>query len=256
MKQQIIIVSGANNGIGLALTEMLVSYGHKVAAIDLTGENLTALVQSRPDLCSYYACDVTDPRAVQTSIEAVVTAWGRIDILVNNACLAVFASFEQKSLDETRREFEVNYFGYINIIQAALPVMKVQGNGFIHNVSSGVGLTGFAGLYGCASTKGAIEALTRTLAIEFRPYGIIVNLIHPPLTRTKSASPLGVPEKMMADPKIVGQKLARKIGQRSFSITPDFSTVLGLFANRHIPDFMGNLLVKMTERAHRAIIDL
>jgi NAD(P)-dependent dehydrogenase (short-subunit alcohol dehydrogenase family) len=247
--KKIIVVTGANNGIGLALTEALVSDGHKVAAIDLAGENLTRLTQTNPDLCRFYVCDVTDPNIVHDTVHSILNAWRGVDVLINNACLAIFARFEQKAMNETRREFEVNYFGYLNMIREILPTMKAQGGGVIHNVSSGVGITGFPGIYGYASTKGAIEALTRTLAIEFKPYGISVNLIHPPLTRTMSASPLGVPEQMMTNPKIVGQKLARKIGGSKPTITPDLSTALGLLANRHFPDFMGNLLTKMTERA-------
>lgn len=125
-----------------------------------------------------------------------------------NPTVAVFAGFEQKTLEETHLEFKVNYFGCLNMIHAVLPVMKSQRNCVIHNFSSGVGLTGFPGIYDYASTKGAIEALTRTLAIEFKPYGITVNLIHPPLTKTKSAAPLGVPQQMMVDPTIVGEQLA------------------------------------------------
>jgi NAD(P)-dependent dehydrogenase (short-subunit alcohol dehydrogenase family) len=245
-----VVVSGANTGIGLALTEALISMGNRVAAIDLTGDNLAACIRTYPHSCVYFSCDVTDLDTVQITIDTVRKTWGTIDILINNACLAIFAGFETKKIIDTRREFEVNYFGYLNMIQAVLPIMKAQGYGVIHNVSSGVGITGFPGIYGYASTKGAIEALTRTLAIELSPYGITVNMIHPPLTRTKSAAPLGIPEQMMADPQIVGKKLASKIGSRKPLITPDFATTLGLFANRHFPDFMGRFLAKMTERAN------
>lgn len=109
---------------------------------------------------------------------------------MNNACLAVFSPFEEKSLIDTRRAFEVNILGCVNMIKAVLPTMKPQGGGIIHNVSSTVGISGFAGIYGYASTKGAVDALTRTLALELEPYGIVVNLVYPPLTRTRSSSPL------------------------------------------------------------------
>jgi len=251
MNQAIIVLTGANNGIGLELTKALVSMGHRVAALDLSGENLSDLIQTHPQCCQFYVCDITDSLAVDQTIKSVVQDWGGIDILVNNACLAIFSNFEEKDIGDTRREFDVNYFGYLYMIKAVLPVMKTQGKGVIHNFSSGVGITGFPGIYGYASTKGAIEALTRTLAIEFKPFGITVSLVHPPLTRTKSASPLGIPPQMMADPEMVGQKLARKIGSRKALITPDSSTALGLFANRHFPEFMGSLLSKMTECAHQ-----
>ena len=84
---------------------------------------------------------------------------------------------EQKSFEQPRQEFEVNYFGYLRMITAVLLHMKSRRTGIIHNMSSGVGITGFPGIYGYASTKGAIEPLTRTLALEFARYGIQVTLM-------------------------------------------------------------------------------
>lgn len=231
---RVVIVTGANNGIGLGLAKALAAAGDKVAGFDLSGDNLTGL--------TYIRCDVTDPVQVGASIAQVVSQWGRIDILVNNACLAIFSPFEEKPLADTRREFEVNYFGYINMICAVLPIMKTQHGGVIHNFSSTVGISGFPGIYGYSSTKGAIEALCRTLAIEFALYGITVNIVHPPLTRTKSSAPLGIPPRFMADPAEVGRKLASKIGSTKAVVTPGFSESLGVFVTKLMPGTMGKFL--------------
>jgi len=88
-------------------------------------------------------------------------------------------------------------------------------------MSSGVSITGFPGIYGYASTKGAIEALTKTSSLELDRYNICVNIVHPPLTNTKSA-PLGIPTQAMADPTDVGRKLAKKILSTKPVIIPDF----------------------------------
>jgi NADP-dependent 3-hydroxy acid dehydrogenase YdfG len=72
---------------------------------------------------------VTDEVQVNAAVEAVVQRWGRIDVLVNNACLAIFKPFGERTLEETRREFEVNYFGYLRTIASVLPHMKAQGGG-------------------------------------------------------------------------------------------------------------------------------
>jgi NAD(P)-dependent dehydrogenase (short-subunit alcohol dehydrogenase family) len=127
--------------------------------------------------------------------------------------------------------------------------MKARRKGIIHNVSSSVGVTGFPGLSGYASSKGAIEALTRTLALEFEPHGIKVNIVHPPLTNTKSAAPMGVPANVMEDPAKVGRKLARKIQSTKSIITPDFKTAIALLVSRHFPEAMGRLMAKMAQRA-------
>lgn len=234
MLADVVIVTGANRGIGLGLAEALSDRGYNVACLDLTGENLNGLW--------YLECDVTDPRQVEVAVKAVVNRWGRIDVLVNNACLAVFGPFEERDPGETRREFEVNYFGYVNMIRAVLPFMKAEGHGLIHNLSSTVGFTGFAGLCGYASTKGAVEALSRTLALEFAPYGIVVNVVHPPLTQTRSAAPLGVPPQFMAEPASVGRKLAKRIGSRKAVVTPGPIETIGVFVARLAPGIMGRFM--------------
>jgi NAD(P)-dependent dehydrogenase (short-subunit alcohol dehydrogenase family) len=245
----VIIITCADNGIGFCLTKELLADHYQVVGIDLTESNFSEVRSEYPTALSIHRCDVSDEMQVRETIEQIIEKKNRIDILVNNACLALFGPFEEKQLADTRREFEVNYFGYLNMIMAVYLHMKRRLQGVIHNVSSGVGVIGFPGIYGYASTKGAIEALTRSLAIEFAPYGITVNLIHPPLTNTKSAAPLGIPVQAMDDPANVGRRLAKKIGSQKPIITPNIQTSLGLFFIRHFPEAMGRLLVSMTQRA-------
>ena len=244
---RVIVITGANNGIGLAMTRSLLEVGDCVAVLDLETNNLD---QTHPNLLSF-RCDVTQPQQIQASIDDVVSKWGRVDVLINNACLALFIPFEQSSVDDIRREFEVNYFGYLNMIRAVLPVMKKQGYGVIHNFSSGVGFTGIPNMTGYTSTKGAIESLTRTLALEYASQGIVFNVMHPPLTRTKSASGLGVPPEMMATPEIVGRKLAKHVGKTAPVLTPDFSNRFPLWISYHFRVPMGKLLATMTERVKK-----
>lgn len=240
-----IIISGANNGIGLALTHALLQMGDHVAALDLSLENLT---QSNPDLLMFI-CDVTDPQRVQRVVEEVVQQWGTVDILVNNACLALFMRFEERTIEDIRREFEVNYYGYLNLIQAVLPVMKKQGHGVVHNFSSGVGFTGMPGMVGYTSTKGAIEAMTRTLALEYARQGIVFNVMHPPLTRTKSAAGFGVPPEMMADPEVVGRDMAKLVGKTRPVLASGFINRTQLWMSYHLRVLMGRMMSRMAERA-------
>jgi NAD(P)-dependent dehydrogenase (short-subunit alcohol dehydrogenase family) len=240
-----IIITGANNGIGLALTQSLLEMGDRVATLNLEIDNL---FPTHPSLLPI-RCDVTHPQRIQAVVDEVVAKWGGIDILINNACLALFKPFVEREQDDIRREFEVNYFGYLNMIRAVLPIMRKQKHGVIHNMSSGVGFTGMPRMTGYTSTKGAIESLTRTLALELLEEGITVNVMHPPLTRTKSASGFGVPVEMMADPLKVGSGLAKRVGSTKPYITSDFTTALGLFGNRHFPVAMGKFLSSMAKKA-------
>ena len=248
---RVILITGANNGIGLELTRSLLGFGDRVAALDLAINNVTTL-SPRSNLLPII-CDVTDSQRVEEAVAQVVGTWDSLDILVNNACLALFKLFIDRTPDELRSEFEVNYFGYLNLIRAVLPVMQKQGHGIVHNVSSGVGFTGMPGMTGYTSTKGAIEALTRSLSLELAADHITVNVMHPPLSRTNSASGFGIPLEMMADPAAVGRKMARKIGSTRPTITPDFSTSLGLWANRHFPVAMGHLLNSLSQRARQQV---
>lgn len=241
-----ILITGANNGIGFAMTRSLLEMGDCVASLDLDTGNLAS--DPHPSLLPF-RCDVTQPQQIQAVVNEVIAKWGKVDVLINNACLALFIPFEERCSDDIRREFEVNYFGYLNMIRAVLPLMKKQGHGVIHNLSSGVGYTGMPGMTGYTSTKGAVESLTRTLALEYASQGIVFNVMHPPLTRTKSAAGLGIPPEMMADPEVVGRKLANQVCKSAPVLTPDFSNRIQLWVSYHFRVPMGKLMAMMTERA-------
>ena len=168
LQGKVILITGAGSGIGYFTARALVTAGCLVAGLDIAVENLQALAQAVPERVLALPCDVTSEAQVKAACENVMARWGRIDVLVNNACLSVYEPFEQRTIESLSREVEVNYLGYVRVIQAVLPYMKRQGHGLIHNVSSGIGITGFAGASGYAATKGAIEGLTRSLAIERR----------------------------------------------------------------------------------------
>ncbi|MCG2589724.1 SDR family NAD(P)-dependent oxidoreductase [Rhodohalobacter sulfatireducens] len=243
----VVVITGANNGIGYYLAKSLLEEGYYVAGLDLECEHLKDLQKSFHDTLLVCQTDVTRDEDIQRAIQSTLQKWNKIDILVNNACLALFSPFDEKSLQEFYKEFEVNYFGYVRMIRLVLPAMKERGRGTIHNVGSGVGITGFNGLTGYSSSKGAIEALSKTLAYELEKYGITVHTIHPPLTNTKSASPLGIPVDAMEDPEKIGRQIACKIQSKKRIITPNILTAFYLFLARRFPDAIGRLMGKMTE---------
>lgn len=246
----VVIVTGANNGIGFYLAKALLEDGYLVAGFDVETDHLDELQKAHSNSLLVCKTDVTKDAEVNGSVQSVIQRWGKIDILVNNACLALFSPFDEKEIEQTRREFEVNVFGYIRMIFAVLLSMKDRGGGIIHNVSSGVGITGFPGIYGYSSSKGAIEALTLSLSFEFEKYGIVVNTIHPPLTNTKSAAPLGIPCEVMEDPAKIGRQLAGKILSTKPVVTPNFKTAVYLCFARWFPHFIGRLMSKMTAKQH------
>lgn len=252
--KRVVVITGANEGIGYHMLTALLERGYRVAGLDINGGHLRSLQGAHPDRVCFQECDVTSDDDVKTAIDDVLDRWGRIDVLVNNAAILDFGFFEDQTLADTRRVFEVNYFGYVRTIRAVLPHMRVRNEGIIHNVSSGVGLVGNPGLSGYGSTKGAIEALTRSLQLELQRENVSCTLMHPPATNTRSAATLGYPAYVTKDPADVGRKLAEKIESTRPVIMTDWSTKIGLFLVRRVPF----LTRKGTERfldEHEAIAE-
>lgn len=247
--EKIILITGANSGIGLGMTKALLEKDYHVATVDLNDYNLRPLLELFCEKLIVLTADLTVTSQVNDAATAVIEKWGKIDILVNNACRAFFLPFEEKDPEDTWREFDVNYFGCTRMIRAVLPHMKRQGGGIIHNVGSAVGLTGFSGMCGYVSTKGAIEALTLTLRIELKPFGIHVGSMHPPLTKTPSAMPSGIPPEVMKDADKVGLRLAERILCTKHVVTPDYQTALFLKFCRWFPHTAGKLMSAMAYKA-------
>lgn len=122
--------------------------------------------------------------------------------------------------------------------------MRARNEGIIHNVSSGVGLVGNPGLTGYASTKGAIEALPRSLQLELQHENVSRSILHPRLAKTRSAKTLGYPESQLRDPAYVGRKPADKIELTRPVIYTDWVTRIGLALTRQFP----YIVKKGTER--------
>jgi NAD(P)-dependent dehydrogenase (short-subunit alcohol dehydrogenase family) len=232
---RVVVVTGANEGIGYHVLVTLVEDGYRVAGLDVGGAAIESLQETHPARVRYYECDVTMDEEVETAISSVIEEWERIDILVNNAAILDFGFFEDQTLADTKRVFEVNYFGYVRTIHAVLPHMKARNRGIIHNVSSGVGRVGNPGLTGYASTKGAIESLARSLRHELRHENVSCTIMHPRLAETRSATTLGYPASQMSDPAYVGRKLAEQIESTRPVIYTDWITRVGLFISQLFP---------------------
>lgn len=241
---RVVVITGANEGIGYHMLTALLDDGYRVAGLDIDGDHVRSLRATYPDRVQFYECDVTVDDDVETAIEAILDEWGQIDILVNNAAILNFGFFEDQTLADTRRVFEVNYFGYVRTIRAVLPHMRARNEGIIHNVSSGVGRVGNPGLSGYASTKGAIDSLTRSLRLELQRENVSCTTMQPRLARTRSAATLGYPASQLSDPADVGRNLADEIESTRSVIYADWVTRIGLALAEWFPF----LVRKGTER--------
>lgn len=170
----IAFITGCASGFGHALASRLLEAGWRVVATDPSTERWPQrLGAPRPDL-TVHRLDVRD----EASIERAVAAAGDVDLLVNNAGYALFATQEEGDLAAVRDMFDVNVFGVIRVTQALLPVLRRTG-GTIVQLSSVAGRTSFpeSGFY--AATKHAVEALSEALAQEVCPLGVRVRVVEP-----------------------------------------------------------------------------
>ncbi|MEJ8281987.1 GolD/DthD family dehydrogenase [Pseudonocardia spirodelae] len=170
------LVTGAASGIGAEVAGALAAQGATVAGADL-GE-------IGGDVASAHRVDVSDPDAAQACVDEVVARHGRVDVLVNSAGIALLAPALELGVDEWRRTLDVNLTGSWLMAQAAGRGMVERGYGRIVNLASQAASSGLEKHAAYCASKAGINGLTRTLAVEWGPYGVTVNAVSPTVVLT------------------------------------------------------------------------
>jgi NAD(P)-dependent dehydrogenase (short-subunit alcohol dehydrogenase family) len=198
--EKVWLITGSSTGFGRSLTEAVLKKGDSVIATARKPEQLDDLVTKYTDTAKAVRLDVTNPQEVHDAVDAAIDAFGRIDVLVNNAGYGTVGAIEEVSDEAIRRQFDTNVFGALEMMRTVLPIMRQQRSGHILNVSSVGGFASFGatGIY-CA-TKFALEALSEALAKEVATLGIKVTIIEPGAFRTDfNGRSLSAPEEMIED---------------------------------------------------------
>lgn len=174
--KKVILITGASSGIGFDSAQELARQGHKVYAAARRTELMEPLKHNG---VVTMRMDVTNSQSMSDGVKAVLDAEGRIDVLVNNAGYGYFGAVENVTMEEARRQVEVNVFGLAELCKLVLPVMRKQGSGRIINTSSIAGKTvlPFGAWYHVS--KYSVEALSDALRMEMKPFGVDVVLIEP-----------------------------------------------------------------------------
>ena len=188
---KVIIVTGANSGIGEAAATAFLEAGAHVYGFVRRKEGVEAARSKHPRI-HWLLADVTDESQATQAVESVVREAGRLDVVVNNAGIGMFAPLEQSAGEGVRAQFEVNVYGTTFVSRAALPALKAS-KGSLVNISSSAGHKPSPGAAHYGATKAAIESLTRSWALELAPHGVRVNAIAPGATETPGLGKLGVP---------------------------------------------------------------
>jgi 3alpha(or 20beta)-hydroxysteroid dehydrogenase len=176
---KVALITGGARGMGEAHVRRFAAEGAKVVFGDVLEEEGTRLAAALGDDVRFVPMDVTLPPAWEAAVDTAVTAFGRLDVLVNNAGILRHRRIEDMSLEECTRIIQVNLIGQWLGVKSVIAPMKAAGGGSIVNVSSTEGFIGASGLAAYSASKFGVRGLTKAAARELGEYGIRVNSIHP-----------------------------------------------------------------------------
>jgi len=178
------LVTGCSTGIGREIARAALEAGHQVVVTSRKVADVEDLVDAHPASALAVALDVTDKEQIADAVAAAGTAYGGVDVLVNNAGYGYLSAIEEGDDAEVRALFDTNYFGTVDMTKAVLPQMRERGSGHVVNISSMAGLVANPPNAYYSSTKFAMESLTEALSKEVGPLGIKVTAIEPGAFRT------------------------------------------------------------------------
>jgi NAD(P)-dependent dehydrogenase (short-subunit alcohol dehydrogenase family) len=184
MKSNVWLVTGSASGLGRHIAEAALASGHRLVATARDPRRLNDLLEKYGDQIRTVALDVVDEQAAQAAVQVAVKAFGRLDVVVNNAGYGDVAPFEQLSSERFKALIDTNFYGVVNVTRAALPIMRKQKSGCILQISSVGGRLAVPGSAGYHAAKWAVGGFTETLAQEVAPFGVKVCALEPGGMRT------------------------------------------------------------------------
>ena len=178
------LITGCSTGLGRALAKAVLKHGHRAIVTARNPAQVQDIVAKYPKTALALQLDVANYTQIEFAVSTAETAFGGIDVLVNNAGYGYLAAVEEGEEQEIRAMFETNFFGLAALIRGVLPGMRARKRGHIINISSVGGLIGnpSAGYYN--ATKFAVEGLSEALAKEVEPLGLRVTVVEPGPFRT------------------------------------------------------------------------
>ena len=210
LENQVAVITGAAQGLGLAIAKRLASDGARIAMLDLQPGLLDAAAKEVGDLAQSFAVDVTREEEVDRIIAQVAEAFGRIDILVNGAGVTTWAPIVELDESEWDRVVDINLKSAFLCSRAVAPHMIAQRSGKIVNIASGLGHSPSVEVGHYAAAKAGVIALSKTLALELAPHKINVNSVAPGIIDTPFVAPRRTREELLA----IGERIPLgRVGQ-------------------------------------------
>ncbi|TCL07264.1 MULTISPECIES: oxidoreductase [Sodalis] len=177
-------ITGCSTGFGRELAGLTLSLGYPTVVTARNTDQVQDVIAGHEESALVLKLDVTQQDQIDEAVSAALKHFGRIDVLVNNAGIGYFGSFEESRMEDVHRMFDINVWGLTAMSRAVLPTLRKQRSGTIVNISSIGGITTFPSLSFYHATKFAVEALSESLSQEVAPLGINVLIVEPGPFRT------------------------------------------------------------------------
>jgi NAD(P)-dependent dehydrogenase (short-subunit alcohol dehydrogenase family) len=178
------LITGAGRGLGAEIAKAALKDGNAVIATGRVPAKVTAAIGDHENLMSI-KLDVTRPEDSRRAVDAAIDKFGRIDVVVNNAGNFFAGFFEELTSEQVRHQIETLLFGPMNVVRAALPVLRKQRSGLLLTISSTGGIAGGMFFSAYAAAKFGLEGWMESLALEIAPFGIHTMLVEPGFFRTE-----------------------------------------------------------------------
>lgn len=257
-KDRVVILTGATQGIGLATAQVLATAGCRLTLAARSAEQLTALSEHLNEAGHQTLAiptDMGDTAQAAALAQKAAAAFGTIDVVINNAGIGVRDLLEDVQEAEARRTMDVNYFGPVALIQAALPYLKANPDGgLIVNVSSIVGRRAMPGIAGYCASKAALEKMAESLRVELKRCNVRVSTVYPGVTDTGfnrnslGSSHDGRQGRVGVPPERVAQAILRTVRHEQRDVFVTLYDRTFVTASMLLPWLMDRLLSRHFER--------
>jgi short-subunit dehydrogenase len=255
---RVVIVTGASSGIGAATAIACARAGMRVVLAARRAARLATVaaeVRAAGGEARIAPTDVTDGAAIRALVDGTVAAWGRLDVLINNAGIGILAMVEQTTAAEFEQLIRVNYLSVVETVLVALPHMRRQGVGHIVNVASVVGKRASPFRAAYVGSKFALVGFSEALRMELRGTGIDVTCVCPIGTATEfhdlEPNRLGVPGRggPIQSAEHVARAIVRALRRPRAEVHPFPPARLLFLANDLAPGLVDRLLLRLSPRA-------